>query len=313
MKVANFHCDLLWYLSADPSRSAYDPESRTSIPFFRQGGVVLETLAIYEKTKKGSRESGEKQFLVFKELHKKYPDAFGKDIHVILAVENASTFCDEEEPLDKGIERLQRWLKEAGRIAYISMTWNDENRFGGGNATKIGLKKDGEKLLQWMSGKKIAIDLSHTSDVLAHDILNFISKHKLQITPIASHSNFREVANVPRNLPDEIAKEIVRRGGLIGLNFVRRFLGSDGVEDLIRQVEHARNIDAISHLCFGADFFDDRDTPKELDHLRPFFHTGYDNSSCYPKVIELLLQEFSEGQVAKIAHDNLAKFYEPIP
>lgn len=309
MKVANFHCDLLSYLSVDPSRSAYDPESRTSVPFFLQGGVVLETLAIYEKTKKKSRESGERQFNIFKELSKKYPDTFGRDIRLILAIENGSIFCNEDEVLDSGLKRLSNWLKEAGRIAYIGMTWNDENRFGGGNATKVGLKKDGEKLLQWMSGKKIAIDLSHTSDPLAHDILNFISKHKLDITPIASHANFREVANVPRNLPDEIAKEIVRRGGLIGLNFVRSFLGPGTIEDLIRQVEHARNIDAISHLCFGADFFDDRDAPEELDHLRPFFHPGYDNSSCYPKAIELLLQEFSEGQVAKIAHDNLAKFY----
>jgi microsomal dipeptidase-like Zn-dependent dipeptidase len=308
MKVANFHCDLLWYLSADDSRSAYDPESRTSIPLFLQGGVAIETLAIYEKTKKGCRQSGEKQFQTYKSLNKKHPDIFGKKIHLILAIENGSTFCDEEEMLDHGLKRLEQWLKEAGRIAYISMTWNDENRFGGGNATKIGLKKDGEKLLEWMSGKNIAIDLSHTSDPLAHDILNYIDKRKLLIVPVASHSNFRVIANVPRNLPDEIAKEIVKRGGLIGLNFVRAFLGSDGPDDFIRQVEHARNIDAISHLCFGADFFDDRDIDG-LDHLRPFFLSGYEDSSCYPKVIELLRQEFSEGQVAKIAYDNLAKFY----
>lgn len=303
MKVANFHCDLLWYLSVNDSRSAYDPESRTSIPFLLQGGVVLETLAIYEKTKKGCRQSGEKQFQIFKTLPKKYPDIFGKAIKIMLAVENASTFCDEEEFLDKGLERIEQWLKETGRIAYISLTWNDENRFGGGTASKVGLKKDGEKILEWMSGKKIAIDLSHTSDALAYDILNFIDKHKLVMTPIASHSNFRLIANVPRNLPDEIAKEIVRRGGLIGINFVRPFLGSEGMEDINRQVEHARHIDAISHLCFGADFFDDR------DYNEPLFHPNYDNSSCYPKVIELLSQEFSPSQVSKISYDNLAKFY----
>lgn len=309
MKVANFHSDLLSYLSSDPSRSAYDPESRSSIPLLRQGGVVLETLAIFEKTKKGSRQSGEKQFEIFKTLPEKYPSDFGKDIGIRLAIENASTFCDEEESLDKGLERVESWWKEAGQIAYISLTWNDENRFGGGNQAKIGLKKDGEKVLRWMSGKQIAIDLSHTSDALAYDVLNFIDKNKLKTTPIASHSNFREVANVARNLPDAIAKEIVRREGLIGLNFVRRFLGSNGPEDLIRQVEHARNIDVISHLCFGADFFDDRDYPKELDHLRPLFHTDYETSNCYPKAIVLLRQEFSERQIAKIAYENLNRFY----
>jgi len=105
-----------------------------------------------------------------------------------------------------------------------------------------------------MSGENIAIDLSHTSDVLAQDILNFIDKRKLSLTPIASHSNFRVIAQVARNLPDEMAQEIIRRGGVIGLNFMRAFLGSQGIGNLNRQVEHASKLGVISHLCFGSDF-----------------------------------------------------------
>ncbi len=71
------------------------------------------------------------------------------------------------------------------------MTHHGENRFGGGNSTGIGLKKDGEALLEYISEKKIAIDLSHTSDALAGDILNYIVKNKLGLSVLASHSNFR--------------------------------------------------------------------------------------------------------------------------
>ena len=62
--------------------------------------------------------------------------------------------------------------------------------------------------------------LSHTSDALAHDIFNHIDKHKLAVPVIASHSNFRSVSDHVRNLPDEIANEIVNRNGLIGMNFL---------------------------------------------------------------------------------------------
>lgn len=297
MSIANFHCDLLSYLEEGENRTPYDPESRTSIPQLRQGGVVLETLAIYTKTKKGSATKGEKQFEIFKTLPQ-------EDIRFVLAIENASGICEEDEPFEKGIERLERFLKEAGFIAYIGLTWNEENRFGGGNSSKVGLKPDGKKLLEWMRGKKIAIDFSHTSDALAYDIL----KLNLDITPIASHSNFRKISDYPRNLPDDIAQEIVRRGGLIGLNFFRPFLGPNSIDDFLRQLEHAEKIGVLERFCFGADFFDDSLISSLLSYSKPYFHPGFDTSACYPKIIEMLKREFKKETIEKIAYKNIQQF-----
>lgn len=224
----------------------------------------------------------------------------------MVSIENASGFCDESEPLQTGLERLESWFKKAGKIAYISLTWNDENRFGGGNATKAGLKKDGLQLLQWMSGKKIAIDLSHTSDRLAEEILKAIEN--LDIVPIASHSNFRKIADNPRNLPDHLAKEIGARGGVIGLNFVRIFLGSHGPEDFIRQVEHADKLGLLDQYCFGADFFADHVLPPERQYMLPMFNPGFENASCYPKVIGLLEKHLPHAILEKIAYKNLIEF-----
>ena len=307
MKIADLHCDLLSYLAEDPTHTAHDPASRASISLLKQGGVGFQTLAIFTQTEKGSVQKGTGQAEVFFELSKKYP-VFGSDVQVRVSIENASGFCDETEPLSRGLERLEGWLKKAGRIAYISLTWNEENRFGGGNATDVGLKKDGLQLLQWMSGKKIAIDLSHTSDRLAEEILKAIEN--LDIIPIASHSNFRKISDHPRNLPDHLAKEIGARGGVIGLNFVRAFLGKQGPEDLIRQVEHADKLGLLDHLCFGADFFADHVLPPELEYLMPMFNPGFDNASCYPKVIGLLEKHLPHAIVEKIAYKNLTEFLQ---
>ena len=305
MQISDLHCDLLSYLAAGSKHSAFDPESHASIPMMKAGGVALQTLAIYTKTKEGSAINGAKQAEIFFNLSQKYSE-FQSEIKTVVAIENASSFCDENEPLEQGLERLESWYKKAGFIAYISLTWNDENRFGGGNATEVGLKPDGRVLLQWMSGKKIAIDLSHTSDRLAEEILEAIQD--LDITPIASHSNFRQVAEHPRNLPDIVAREIAQSGGVIGLNFVREFLGKRGPEDFIRQLEHADKLGILDYLCFGADFFSDQDLPKELEYLKPFFYPGFENSSCYPRVIDLLLKHLPRGMVEKIAFINLMRF-----
>jgi len=132
----------------------------------------------------------------------------------------------------------------------------------------------------------------------------------LDIVPIASHSNFRAVADHPRNLPDGIAQEIGRRGGVIGLNFVRGFVGKTGPDDFIRQAEHADKLGLLDHWCFGADFFDDEEISPQLAYLKPFFYAGFDDASCYPRLIELLLKRFPRDTVEKIAFRTLSQFIE---
>jgi len=305
MQIANFHSDLLSYLTGGSERTPYDLFARGAIPQLLSGGVAWETLAIYVKTALGSVEKGQAQFDLFCHLPHRYLE-FQKKIQTFLSIENASAFCSEQEPLQAGLNRLERWSKKG--IAYISLTWNDENRFGGGNASQAGLKADGCEILRWMSGKKIAIDLSHTSDALAYGVLNLIDRERLDIVPVASHSNFRAVADLPRNLPDEVAQEIVSRGGLIGLVFVRRFLGQYGSQDFLRQLHHAEKIGVLDRMCLGADFFDDRDYSKELAHLLPMFISGFEDASCFPKFLELIKPSFSQEVIEKIAYRNLQHF-----
>lgn len=297
--IADFHCDLLSYLVHDPKRTPLDAASRCSLSQLQSGGVALQVMAIFTKTEKGSSHQGEEQEKIFHTID--YP----RSIKPVLAVENAAAFCAEDESLQEGLERFKRWQTRSP-IAYISMTWNEENRFGGGAHTKVGLKDDGKVLLESMEG--VAIDLSHTSDRLAYDIFNHIDKKNLRLRVVASHSNFRAVANEGRNLPDDLAQEIAHRGGLIGLNFVRRFLGNNGIADVLKQVEYAERIGVLPRLCLGTDFFDDSLVAKELEYLKPFFHPGYDNSSCFPKVRELLSTRLPQASVDRLCYQNLADF-----
>lgn len=321
--VADLHCDLLYYLMLSDKRTAYDEAARCSIPQLRRGNVKIQTFAIFCETLPGSSEKGLKQAKLFQHLPKAYPEDFfipnsmdemaldGK-IGIIAAIENASAFMEEAEPFKQGMERLKKIRKWVKKIAYVSLTWNTENRFGGGAHTSVGLKEDGKRLLDFLADHQIAFDLSHTSDRLAEEAFEYIDKHQLKVPVLASHSNMRAVANVPRNLPDALVKEVISRKGIIGFNFYQPFIGIDRKENILFHFAHLFELGGLPHCAFGADFFYGADFSSRPNFvpIEKHFYSEFNNAGCYPHVLNLLKENLilSDEEVKRIAHKNTIDF-----
>lgn len=316
--IADLHCDLLCYLAGDPARTAFDLDVRCSIPQLRQGNVRFQTMAMFTETSLNSVDMGMRQVELFSHLSEQHPTVFSSHdflkqdlIRILPAIENASAFCTEEENLHEGLKRLDLIQQMIGPLLYISLTWNTENRFGGGALTQKGLKEDGRVLLDFLHQKGIALDFSHASDALIKDALNYIDTHQLRIPVLASHSNFRKVENAPRNLPDELVKEIFNRKGAIGLNFVRGFVGPKDTHNFVKQLEHGLNLGGENYLCFGADFFYGNDVSpafrKQPDEL---FFPDFAHAGVYPKVIDMWKNHLGLDDlvIQRLAFDNLASF-----
>lgn len=319
MSIADLHCDLLCYLERDSKRTAYDRDVRCAIPQLHAGGVKLQTLAIFSEPGPDCVQRGMAQVKLYQNLPVLYPKDFihyngheSSHISLLMAFEGASTFCDDIEPLENGLDRLQEVIKCGMRPLYISLTWNLENRFGGGAHTNVGLKPEGKRLLDLMNEHRIAVDLSHTSDALANDILNYIVKEGLTLDVIASHSNARTILDVPRNLPDDIAKEIFRRGGLVGLNLYKFFIGSEPDVYLLRHLEHWLQLGGAENIVFGADFFYGKDVPSLLRHSHEenLFFEEYPDASCYGRLLSLFEKGLglSQEQLRKIGYENMSHF-----
>lgn len=314
LPIIDFHCDLLGCVEHDEKKLNFESrEINCSLPQLLEGNVCLQVFAVAAVTVKGSSLKGLRQYELYKKLLEQYPNQlasfrkldFSKQkLYGIFAIENASVLIEEDEPLDLLFERLEMLHKQED-ILYLSLTWNQENRFGGGNESKVGLKEDGKHVLRFLSEKNIAIDFSHTSDQLAFEILDFIHKEALKLTPIASHSNSRSIKDCNRNLPDSLIKEVSSLGGVFGLNFVRRFVGDDPY-DFIRHIEHFISLGAGNNLCFGADFYGGLEVPRELipGLSFPTFQKDFPNSSCYPEFLELLKKHLSADLVEGIANRN---------
>lgn len=322
LPVFDLHCDLLYYMlevpHADPAGAN---DMGASIFYLQQGGVRLQTMAMYTDVRPGSSQDALRQAQLYKQLLQDYGDylipvcrqehlqqvATGSKIGTIAAIENAAGLCEEDEPLDRTFERLEAIEQTVDRIFYIGITHHTENRFGGGNFSEAGLKEDGKVLLDYLHGRNIAIDLAHTSDALAEGIFTYTAQRSLNIPIIASHSNFRQVWNHKRNLPDEFVQELIRRKGLIGINFLRAYVDNDRPKTLIDQFRYGIEQGAEDLLCFGADFFYTKNHP---DKSRvPFYFSEHEHAGKYPSIMEQLADAgLSQEQIRKISYKNAYDF-----
>ncbi|MDX5422460.1 MAG: membrane dipeptidase [Hymenobacteraceae bacterium] len=326
LPIIDLHCDLLVYLTDVPG-SAPDKveEIGCAVPALTEGNVKLQVMALYSASEFGSTNYAGLQRDMFKLLAEadnnlnavtnveELRQAFQhqNSIGMVAAIENASGFCEESEPLEEGFKKLEKIITDCGRVLYISFTHHTGNRFGGGNMTTQGITRDGQMLLDYLHGRRIAVDLSHTSDALAFDILNHIDKERLDIPVMASHSNFRPVWEHNRNLPDELTQEIIRRRGLIGMNFLRAFLNTDDPEALLHHIMYGFNNGAQDAICFGADYFYTADHPDPSRF--PFYHKEYEHAGgSYKYILDRLEDLLSEELLAKLAFGNATRFIEEL-
>lgn len=325
LPVIDFHCDLLSYLESTAKADPFNTEDiGCSFPAMKEGNVVLQVMAIYSATEKGSVASALKQGQIFKELLTKYPnevhqvrdaaalDQLGESssVGMVAAIENASGLCEEDQPLGDTFRNLEKVISDTGRVLYIGLTHHAENRFGGGNYSEAGLKDDGKALLDYIDGRKIAIDFSHTSDVLAYGIVDHVDKNNLDIPLIASHSNYRAIFKHPRNLPNDLAQELVRRKGLIGLNFVRAFVNQEDPEVLFDHLNHGLMIGAENAITFGADYFH---AGLLGDPSRaPYYFEEHKDASSYPAILKEFSERTSQDLAKKLASENAIGFLRRI-
>ncbi|MBJ7450116.1 MAG: membrane dipeptidase [Parachlamydiales bacterium] len=317
MPIFDLHCDLLSYLEQDIRRTPYDLDLSCGYNSFKKGGVKWQLLAIFTETNDKSTLSGMKQCQLYQDLltlphfcsfNSEKGQSDKDTVCIKAAVENASGFFEEDEPINQGLMRFNDANQRVGGFAYVSLTWNGGNRFGGGCGDNRPLTNDGKILINYLADTGIAIDLSHTSDALLDSIMNYIDTYQIRCKLLASHSNMRSINDSIRNLPDRSVKEIIRRDGLMGINLFRQFIGNHP-DRILDHVKHALDMGALNHLSFGADFFHAPDHPRLGDNK--LFFDKLSDASCYPHLIDQFKNKLvmSDEDIKLLAYQNALKFF----
>lgn len=172
----------------------------------------------------------------------------------ILAVEGGSVLCGD-------IDRISL-LKDRG-VKILTLTWNDANELGSGCMEKDdkGLTSFGKSAVKELCSAGIVPDVSHLSEKGFYD-----TAQEVDFPFIASHSDCNRVHRHKRNLTDEQIDEIIRRKGLIGVNFYKNFLSDNpesGFDGVLRHLYHILEHGGEYVAAMGSDF-DGCEIAKEL-------------------------------------------------
>ncbi len=177
------------------------------------------------------------------------------NISAHLSVENASA-------LGGNLDNIA-YLGSRG-VEIMSLTWNGENELASGVNAKGGLKPLGREAVREMTRLNMTLDVSHLNERGFYEVCLIDS-----IKIIATHSNCYDICPHKRNLKKWQIKEIISRGGLIGVNFYPRFLGTGQVsvfEKIRENIEYLLSLGGENSIVFGSDF-DGADMSRELDGI----------------------------------------------
>ena len=138
--------------------------------------------------------------------------------------------------IDERLENVERYYQLG--VRYMSPAWTVSTSWAGSSGDDIGktrgLNEFGKQVIREMNRLGMMVDVSHVSDKTFWDIMATSTK-----PVIATHSACRAIANVPRNLDDEMIRALARTGGVVCVIFYPPFLEagySEKKDEVDRQI-----------------------------------------------------------------------------
>src|SRR2546428_41359 len=133
-------------------------------------------------------------------------------------------------PIGTNIQRVKEFWQRGGR--YMSVAHNGHSQLADSNTGEAnnqwsfgGLSPLGRQVIQEMNKWGIMVDVSHPSK---GSMMQAIGLSKAPV--IASHSSVRKLANVSRNMDDEMLMAMKTNGGVVQMVALAGYVKSDPIE-----------------------------------------------------------------------------------
>jgi membrane dipeptidase len=292
-----------------------DRATHTDLVRMKEGGIGAQFFAVYVAAGyvEGNRSANRTLQMIDTVRHDiiaKYPNDF---VFATTAAEIEAAHKKGKIAALMGIEgghaiedslRLLRDYYALG-IRYMTLTHSNTNNWAdsSGDMTRAGVQHHngltdfGKEVVREMNRLGMMVDISHVADKTFWDALE-VSKAPI----FASHSSCRALANVPRNMTDEMIAALAKKGGVVQINFSCGFLNATPqtratLADVVAHIDHVRKIAGVDAIGIGSDFDGIQCTPEGLDDV-----------SKFPNLTRALLEKgYSAEDIRKIYGGNLLR------
>jgi membrane dipeptidase len=301
MEVIDLHCDALLKLCEGKGqlRFANAGELDTNKARLIQGNVKVQCFAIFIEP---DIKQEQKFQVVLEQIDYFYHEVLGKNPEMKHIKEWSDFYKLKSGQIGamltlEGVDAIGNDLAKL-RILYrlgimsVGLTWNTANLAadGAGEPRGGGLTLFGKEIVALNNEQGVLTDVSHLSERAFWDVI------ELAHYPIASHSNSKTLCNHPRNLTDEQAIAMFKKGGTIHVVYHPPFITVDGkatIADLIKHIDHFCSLGGVKQIGLGSDF----------DGIHQFVQ-NLENASKTQNLINELLKHFKEEEVRGFAYQN---------
>lgn len=303
MNSIDLHCDTIMRLmEGEKTEGLYRNSYSVDIEKLQAGGAQAQFFAMFIDLQK----DGDPLVRALRMIDRFYREIDDNSPYIVLTrnhcelqhnqeSDKLSAFLTIEEggALKGELANLRNFYRLGVRL--ITLTWNYPNEIGYPNSLPAcrerGLTAFGREVVAEMNRLGMLIDVSHLSNQGFYDVAALTQKPF-----VASHSNAWAVTAHPRNLTDEMIKILAEKGGVMGINFEKSFLGNapvSRVDDMVLHIRHIYNVGGSGVIAIGSDF--DGISPElELAHA----------GEISKLVNALEKNKFSQEEIEKICWKN---------
>jgi membrane dipeptidase len=176
-------------------------------------------------------------------------------------------------------------------VRSVGLTWNYDNKYAASclSTKDYGLTGEGEVLVALANKFGVMVDLSHASPRTSSDTLEISES-----SPFFSHSNALAEQVSKRNISDALIRRTGKRGGIVGLTFIRSCIGKPFTP--ARLSEHAKHMIKVggeSLPSLGTDYLGMSGTPEGLGDLSKLgrLRRALREAGIPPKLVEGILND----------------------
>lgn len=178
---------------------------------------------LFGETGARAMKRADDQIAVVRALAEKHPETWalatsGHDIRAAVKDGKMAALMGLEGgyAIDERLENVQRYYDMG--VRYMSPAWSVSTSWAGSSGDDVGrtrgLNEFGKSVVREMNRLGMMIDVSHVSDPTFWDIVNTSTA-----PVVATHSACRAIADVPRNLTDEMVRALANTGGVVNVIF----------------------------------------------------------------------------------------------